>query len=126
MRGGNMRDRRWLVFWLGILLLASWANAQTRPATKSATGSHYDFMVVTNVTVINPGTSSVEPGMTVVITENRITSVSRNSKFARKPEQAAVLVDGRGKFLLPGLWDMHVHSAFGDWFPGGKEIILPL
>ena len=21
---------------------------------------------------------------------------------------------------------MHVHSAFGDWFPGGREIILPL
>src|SRR5580700_4249658 len=35
-------------------------------------------------------------------------------------------VDGTGRYLIPGLWDMHVHSAFGDWFPGGREIILPL
>jgi Amidohydrolase family len=30
------------------------------------------------------------------------------------------------EYLIPGLWDMHVHSAFGDWFPGGRDIILPL
>src|SRR5580700_9087934 len=35
-------------------------------------------------------------------------------------------VDGTGRYLIPGLWDMHVHSAFGDWFPGGRDIILPL
>jgi imidazolonepropionase-like amidohydrolase len=37
-----------------------------------------------------------------------------------------ILIDGHGKFLIPGLWDMHVHSTFGDWFPGGREVILPL
>jgi imidazolonepropionase-like amidohydrolase len=35
-------------------------------------------------------------------------------------------VNGTGKFLIPGLWDMHVHMVFGDWFPHGKEITLPL
>ena len=35
-------------------------------------------------------------------------------------------VDGSGKFLIPGLWDMHVHMVFGDWFPRGKEVTLPL
>ncbi|HEX2662853.1 MAG TPA: amidohydrolase family protein [Candidatus Acidoferrum sp.] len=36
------------------------------------------------------------------------------------------MLDARGQYLIPGLWDMHVHSAFGDWFPGGRDIILPL
>ena len=36
------------------------------------------------------------------------------------------MIDATGQFLIPGLWDMHVHSAFGDWFPGGRDIILPL
>jgi imidazolonepropionase-like amidohydrolase len=31
------------------------------------------------------------------------------------------VIDGRGKFLIPGLWDMHVHLAM----PGGKQV-LPL
>ncbi len=28
--------------------------------------------------------------------------------------------------MIPSLWDMHVHTAFGDWFPRGREVILPL
>ncbi len=35
-------------------------------------------------------------------------------------------MDATGQYLIPGLWDMHVHSVFGDWFPGGRDIILPL
>jgi imidazolonepropionase-like amidohydrolase len=29
-------------------------------------------------------------------------------------------------FVMPGLWDMHVHLVFGNWFPGGRAISLPL
>jgi imidazolonepropionase-like amidohydrolase len=36
------------------------------------------------------------------------------------------VIDGTGKYLIPGLWDMHVHTFFGDWVPGGKEVTLPL
>jgi cytosine/adenosine deaminase-related metal-dependent hydrolase len=36
-----------------------------------------------------------------------------------------VHVDGSGKFLIPGLWDMHVHMVFGDWFSHGS-IRLPI
>ena len=38
----------------------------------------------------------------------------------------ALEVNGTGKYLIPGLWDMHVHMVFGDWFPHSKEITLPL
>jgi hypothetical protein len=55
---------------------------------------------------------------------NRIISVS-NSKESHIPNGARV-VDATGKFLIPGLWDMHVHTAFGNWLPGGRDIILPL
>jgi imidazolonepropionase-like amidohydrolase len=83
-----------------------------------------DQIVITQVTVINPGTSSVQPDTTVVITGNRIAAVSSGAGF--QPPKNARVIDGRGKYLIPGLWDMHVHSAFGDWFPGGRDIILPL
>jgi hypothetical protein len=53
-----------------------------------------------------------------------ITSVSDTVKF-QSPKNAWV-IDATGQYLIPGLWDMHVHSAFGDWFPGGRDIILPL
>ncbi len=81
-------------------------------------------IVISHVTVINPGTSSVQPDTTVVINGARITAVSSGAGF--EPPKNSRVIDGRGKYLIPGLWDMHVHSAFGDWFPGGREIILPL
>jgi imidazolonepropionase-like amidohydrolase len=81
-------------------------------------------MVITDVTVINPRSHSVQPHSMVVINGNRITFVSRSA--AAPLAKNTRVIDGRGQFLIPGLWDMHVHSAFGDWFPGGRDIILPL
>jgi Amidohydrolase family len=81
-------------------------------------------IVITHATVINPGTSSVQANRTVVITGDHITSISETEAF-RSPNKARV-IDATGQYLIPGLWDMHVHSAFGDWFPGGRDIILPL
>ncbi len=102
------------------LLLASFAAAQSKPAAPQ--------IVITNVTVINPSASSVQPDSTVVITGDRIIAVSGAVSGAAhfQPPKNARVIDGTGRYLLPGLWDMHVHSAFGDWFPGGRDIILPL
>jgi imidazolonepropionase-like amidohydrolase len=83
-------------------------------------------IVITHATVINPGTSSVRTDQTVIITGGLITSVSDSSK-SQLPRNARVrVIDATGQYLIPGLWDMHVHSAFGDWFPGGRDVILPL
>jgi imidazolonepropionase-like amidohydrolase len=95
-------------------LLAAAASAQTPPA------SH----VLDDVTVVDVATGSLEPHMTVAIVGDRIAAVGKKGTIAT-PGGAAV-VDGRGTFLIPGLWDMHVHTVFGDWFPGGKEVALPL
>jgi len=81
-------------------------------------------LVIAHASVINPATSSVQPDTTVVVQGNRIISVSSSKEF-HIPGGARV-INGTGKFLIPGLWDMHVHTAFGNWFPGGRDIILPL
>jgi imidazolonepropionase-like amidohydrolase len=81
-------------------------------------------IAITHVTVINPGMSSVQADRTVVIRGDHIIAVSDAAK-THIPRGAQV-IKGKGQYLIPGLWDMHVHSAFGDWFPGGRDIILPL
>jgi imidazolonepropionase-like amidohydrolase len=98
------------------LLPAPLSGAQHKPAAPQ--------IVITHATVINPGTSSVQADQAVVISGNHITSVSDAAKFQAPPN--ARVIDATGQYLIPGLWDMHVHSAFGDWFPGGRNIILPL
>jgi imidazolonepropionase-like amidohydrolase len=83
-----------------------------------------DLLVLNNVTVVDVRTGALQPEQTVVLERNRIFSVGPG-KSAKYPRNAPS-VNCRGLFLIPGLWDMHVHLVFGDWFPGAKEISLPL
>jgi imidazolonepropionase-like amidohydrolase len=53
--------------------------------------------------------------MTVVITGDRITELDKTQKV-RVPRDAQV-IDATGKFLIPGLWDMHVHWYLKDYLP---------
>lgn len=57
--------------------------------------------------LFDPETKTVRPGMTVVVSGNRIRAVAPDGK-AVIPEGFEV-VDAQGKTLLPGLWDMHQH-----------------
>lgn len=74
-------------------------------------------LVFTSVTVIDAAGAPAKPGMTVVITDGRITALGKSGKV-RVPRGARV-VDGAGKFLIPGLWDMNAHPFLyeKDFFP---------
>jgi imidazolonepropionase-like amidohydrolase len=64
-------------------------------------------LVLTGITVIDATGTPAQPGMTVLIKAGRIAEVG-NSGSVAIPAGARV-VDGRRKYLIPGLWDMHVH-----------------
>jgi hypothetical protein len=49
----------------------------------------------------------------------------KGSRDVKVPSGAKVL-DGTGKFLIPGLWDMHVHLAMQESYQWTKSILLPL
>ncbi len=81
-------------------------------------------LALKDVTVIDVVTGLARPGMTVVIEGDHIAQIGASG--AVPLPEGALTVDASGKFLIPGLWDMHVHTIFGDWFPGGRDIALPL
>jgi hypothetical protein len=61
------------------------------------------------VTVVDVMNGSLRGKQTVLLVGNRITAVGPDDKV-RIPDDAD-LVDGTGGFLIPGLWDMHIHSV---------------
>jgi len=71
----------------------------------SAAQSLDSVIAITNVTVIDVAAGIARPRTTVVVRGNRITAVG---PAVRAPAGAQV-IDGTGRFLIPGLWDMHVH-----------------
>ena len=81
-------------------------------------------LALRDVTIIDVARGLALPNMTVVIEGDHIAQVEKSGAVSLPA--GAQIVDAAGKFLIPGLWDMHVHTIFGDWFPGGREIALPL
>src|ERR1041385_3396139 len=69
-------------------------------------------IVFTHATVIDVTGSTPRRDTTVVITGDRISAIGDNVSV---PADAQV-VDATGKFLIPGLWDMHVHWYARDTF----------
>jgi vacuolar-type H+-ATPase subunit F/Vma7 len=90
----RLRFNSWIV-----LLLFSVLQASAATPTQIA---------ITDVTIIDVHDGSAKREMTVLISGNGITAVGP-SKEIQIPKQIRV-IDGRGRFLIPGLWDMHVHS----------------
>ncbi len=70
-------------------------------------GSGQTALVFTHVTVIDATGAPAKPDMTVVVRGDRIEALGKTGKLA-VPRNAQV-VDATGKFLIPGLWDMHIH-----------------
>ena len=92
---------------LAVLLAVVWPE----PASAQRT------LVFTHVNVIDGADSTPRHDQTVVVRGNRIVAVA-SSRSALVPAGARV-VNGQGKFLLPGFWDMHVHTTM----PGGRAVL---
>ena len=70
-------------------------------------------IVITNVTVIDATGRPPMADMTVVIAGGRIQRIAAADTVS--PIPGTEEVDGSGKYLIPGLWDMHVHlSLYGE------------
>ena len=73
-------------------------------------------LVIQDVTVIDCTGAKPQPGMTVVIRGDRIAEIGSGVVVPK----GARVIDGHGKFLIPGLWDMHGHIT-----DAGGAAVLP-
>jgi imidazolonepropionase-like amidohydrolase len=64
-------------------------------------------VVFTHANVIDGGGAEMTRDMTVTIADGRISDLQPSRKSA--PPSSARIIDATNKFLIPGLWDMHVH-----------------
>ena len=93
---------RWFVL---ALLLFLCTSAHEQAATRLPVP-----LAFTHVTLIDGTGAEPKHDVTVVTVAGKITAIGRNTRL---PPHTQV-VDGTGKFLLPGLWDMHVHPYAKD------------
>ena len=87
-----------------IVLLALLLNA-----CLSSNSTFEDALCIRNITTID-AKHGLQAEMTVVIKDNKILRVAKTSELPLS--SANTIIDGTGKYLIPGLWDAHVHFAF--------------
>jgi hypothetical protein len=88
------------------VLILTWVIPARASAQQSATATA-PALVFDGVTVVDVEQGKLVPAQRVVITGNRIETVG-NAGTVKAPKGAQV-VAASGKYLIPGLWDLHVH-----------------
>jgi imidazolonepropionase-like amidohydrolase len=95
---------------IAFLLITALVTALVPDALNAQTSSSVAF---TNVTVIPMDRERAIPDQTVVVRGDRIVAMGRSADVQIPAD--ATRVDGRGKFLMPGMAEMHAH------IPGGPN-----
>jgi imidazolonepropionase-like amidohydrolase len=89
-----------------------------RPARSSV-------LILDHVTVLDVASGLARADQTVVITGDTITTIAASGSLSAP--KGAHVVNARGKFLIPGLWDMHTHVAGVFAAPAwARQVLLPL
>ena len=87
-------------------VVAAMLVAPPADARSGATGRPRD-LAITHVTLVDGTGAPPRADITVIVRDGRIAAVGPAG--AVRPPRGARVVDARGKHLIPGLWDMHVH-----------------
>jgi len=96
-----------LLTFIVLMMSHGWIHAKPDPQSKP--------LALTHATVIDARGGPATADTTVVIVGDRIAEVGLAEKVSVPRD--AVIVDARGKFLIPGLWDMHVHWYRKEYLP---------
>lgn len=89
------------------------ALAQLTAAAKHPTGKR---LVITNATLIDGTGAAARPVAAVYVEDGRITRIM-TADIPPKASDTLDVIDGTGKYLIPGLWDMHAHYEQVEWGP---------
>jgi len=82
-------------------------------------------ITIDNVTIVDVTNGRLQSGKTITVEGNRIARIEN----ANAASHATATLDGTGMFVIPGLWDMHVHAYFTNdtaRFHTTSEVMLPL
>src|SRR5271165_2837378 len=103
---------RSMLFRLFLALVTFTSSVAAQNLSSVTTQTPTAPIYLTHVTLIDTVAGRELPDRTVVISGDRISEVTASNR-TKVPSDAQVL-EGKGKYLIPGLWDMHVHALFAE------------
>lgn len=89
---------------------------------QASVSSNARVIIIQDVSVISVEDGSSTPHQTVVVKDGRIMDIGASAKM--KSDKNAVIVSGAGKYLIPGLAEMHAHIPPTDDLEAMKEVLM--
>ncbi|MBT8297288.1 MAG: amidohydrolase family protein [Maribacter sp.] len=88
---------------LGVLILVTYScNSPNSEKTD-------DLIAITNTSIINMIDGKISEGMTLIIKKGLIATIGESNEL--EISSKAKIINGTGKYVIPGLWDMHAHTS---------------
>lgn len=106
--------------YLLVFLLAT----ATSMADQNKLSTSTETLILTNANVVDTRHGLTLPNLTVVIKGGMIKAVAKVGLI--DSNHKTQVINATGKYVIPGLWDMHVHTAGGSAKPWDESILLPL
>ncbi len=94
---------------------AAFYSMQLFASTVKQSAIHPKIIAITNGTVIDVVNKKEIANATILIEDGIIKSIGASSDI--KVPADAHIINANGKFVLPGLWDMHAHFEQAEWGP---------
>ncbi len=110
--------RRWLSGVIGLTFAVTLAGP-VKAAPQQAD------LLIRHVTIIDVAKGKAIAGQAVAIHGDSIAASGPDNRIARNWKSGQT-IEGRGQFLIPGLWDMHVHFGGGPDLIEENKALLPL
>jgi imidazolonepropionase-like amidohydrolase len=104
---------------IDILLAACWLSGCAAGHLPETTAPD---ILIANVNVVDVVAGRLLAERDVAVTGGQITGLAPHASGSPAPGVTRV-IDGTGKYLIPGLWDMHVHAL---WAAEALPAFLPL
>jgi imidazolonepropionase-like amidohydrolase len=88
------------------------------------TQSNKYTLVITNANVVDVAAGKIIPHQLLAISGETVKAVDDTKAIAKY--KAEKYYDAAGKYVMPGLWDMHIHLRGGDTTIEANKALLPL
>ena len=82
-------------------------------------------LVIRHATIVDVASGKTARNRAIAVTGDTIRAVGPDAAISRR-FAAKSSVDASGKFVMPGLWDMHVHFGGGPELIGENKALLPI
>ncbi len=109
-----------IAFWLVSFLSLTAATHLSAHPQENTAGESSAPVAIVGVNIVDVEGNRLIENQTILVENGKIKSITPSADPAAVVPETAVIIEAKGKFAIPGLWDMHIH-----WYDQASMALFP-